>query len=484
MIDILLMILYALFSFSLLLYGLNCLLMIYASNKYKSVDIKEGISNYPYVTVQLPIYNERYVVHRLIEAVCSLDWPKDKLQILVLDDSTDDTSQLIDKEVEAQRRRGIDISVIRRERRTGFKAGALQNALKFTRGKYIAVFDADFIPPRDFLKRTVPILEEDATLGFIQARWGHINRNYNLLTKTIAIGIDGHHIIEQAGRNALGFFINFNGSCGILRTKAIMDVGGWSWDTLSEDLDISYRMQMKGWRGLYLRDLVVPGEIPPNMPAFRNQQARWARGSIQCARKLLPSILFSPFPILKKIQATIHLTYYMVHLFMLSQLLIIVPLTYFKINPLLKHMTPLFGLYFICAISPSLMYYEAIKYQKISFKEMLPYLGLLAIIGYGLSVQCSIELIKGLIHYGGDFERTPKYDIKNDHDKWSDKRYKPLRRTTFLEYILSIYSLIGVLLSLRSGLIVLSFYLCVYFLSYLYMGLCTDLHYRRIYNYN
>ena len=239
------------------------------------------------ITMQLPIYNEKYVVSRLINSVCELDWPRDKLEIMVLDDSTDETSDIIDREIALKKIEGFDIKVIRRKERIGYKAGALQNALDQTKNEYIAIIDADFIPPRDFLERTISAIQIDPGIGFVQARWGHINRGYNRYTEAFAIAIDGYHIVEQSARSSTGLIMNFNGSAGILRTQAIRESGGWSWDTLSEDMDLSYRIQMCGWSSLYLRDLPVSGELPPTLAAFRIQQGRWARGSVQCARKLL-----------------------------------------------------------------------------------------------------------------------------------------------------------------------------------------------------
>jgi len=474
-----LVLLYVLFSLLLLPYGYNCFIMVYGSSKYKTK--KNGsILNHPTVTVQLPVYNERYVVSRLIKSVCTLDWPKDRLEILVLDDSADDTSSIIDSDVAAYRSKGFNIMALRRPERIGFKAGALQNALKYTHGKYVVVFDADFIPPQNFLTEAISALEEDPSLGFVQARWGHVNRDYSKLTEVYALGIDGHHVVEQTGRSALGLLMNFNGSGGALRTKAIIEAGGWASDTLSEDMDLSYRMQLNGWKALYMRDLVIPGEIPPNMPSFRNQQARWAKGSIQCGRKLLKKVWHSHLLSLKqKIQATIHMTYYMVHLLMLSVLIVTVPLLVLKAFSLVPFIAPYSILFGLCAISSSAMYYTSIKWQDLSFKEKLPYLGLLSLIGYGLSAQCSISVIKGLSSYGGFFERTPKYNISTKKDEWKDKLYKPLKNLPLLESALAIYALIGVAFAFFTGLFPLIFYLVIYLSGYSLVAYYTNLHFKQ-----
>jgi len=482
LIEQILVLFYVIFSVLLLPYGYNCFFMVYAAGKYK-MEKNNSIRNHPVVTVQLPVYNERYVVSRLIRAVCALDWPRDRLEVLILDDSTDDTSSIIDSEVAAFRSKGFDIKVERRPERTGFKAGALQNALGHTRGKYVAVFDADFIPPHDFLSRTIPSLEEDHFLGFVQARWGHVNRDYSKLTEAFALGIDGHHIVEQSGRSALGLLMNFNGSGGVLRTQAILDAGGWSSDTLSEDMDLSYRMQLKGWRALYMRDVAVPGEIPPNMPAFRNQQARWARGSIQCGRKLLRKVWASnDLSFFQKIQATIHMTYYAIHLLMLSVLIVTVPLIMLKAFPLIPFFLPYTVLFGLCAISSSTMYYTAIKSQNLSFREKLPYLGLLSLIGYGLTAQCSISVIKGILRYGGFFERTPKYNIHRKSDEWKGKLYKSLKRLPVLEFVLAIYALMGIIFACSTRLWPVIFYLLIYFSGYSLAAYYTNIHLKQSIN--
>lgn len=448
--------------------------MVYASRKYSPIKAA-GSANHPSVTIQLPIFNERYVVTRLINAVSSLNWPIDKLQILVLDDSSDETSDLIDENVDRLNSAGYHIQVVRRNGRDGFKAGALQNALYYTRGKYVTIFDADFLPPPNFLIDAVPLLEEDLSLGLIQARWGHINRGYNLLTETFAIGIDGHHVVEQTGRSALGLLLNFNGSCGVLRTEAIKDAGGWAADTLSEDMDLSYRMQLKGWKAIYLRDLVVPGEIPPNISAFRNQQARWAKGSIQCGRKLLGAVWASnTFSIRQKIQASIHMTYYMIHPLMLLVLILAVPLLAlraFGLVPFYIHYILLFGL---CGVSSTTLYYTSMRQQNLSFRDKLPYLGLLSLVGYGLSARCALSVMSGLTRYGGIFERTPKYNIRWKNDDWRTRVYKPLRNLPMLESFFASYSLLGVLLAVSQRIWSMSFYLSVYLFVHLLIAYYMD----------
>lgn len=445
--------------------------MVYAASKYLPIKHLE-LKDYPLITVQLPIYNERYVVSRLIEAVTNLKWPKKSLQILILDDSKDITSNIIDELVRKYRHQAYDIQVLRRRVRTGFKAGALQNALQYTVGKYVCIFDADFLPPRSFLEDTIPVLEDNPTLGIVQARWGHINRDYSSLTEVFALGIDGHHLVEQAGRSALGFLMNFNGSCGILRKEAVVEAGGWSSDTLSEDMDLSYRMQLSGWKVQYLRDVVVPGEIPPNMAAFRNQQARWAKGSIQCSKKLLFKVWRSnQFSLLQKIQASIHMTYYAIHLFMVLTLIVSVPLILFNIIDKVSLNILYILLIGSCTVGTTAMYYSAIRKQGIPFYRKIPHLGLLSLIGYGLSARCSISVLSGIFHSGGIFKRTPKYDIKSKKDDWKSKLYRPAQDLIYLDFILMMYSLLGVTLAVQHEIWSIAFYLAIYFGGYLIMTL-------------
>ena len=482
MIEGALALLYFLFSVLLLPYGYNCFFMVYAASKYRARR-PGSIEDHPVVTIQLPVYNERYVVSRLIRAVCALDWPRDRLEVLVLDDSSDNTSSIIDSEVAAFRSKGFDIRAIRRAERIGFKAGALQNALRYTHGRYVAVFDADFIPSPGFLSETIPVMEGDPSLGFVQARWGHVNRDYSKLTEVFALGIDGHHVVEQSGRSALGLLMNFNGSGGVLRTAAIVDAGGWASDTLSEDMDLSYRMQLRGWSPLYLRDVTVPAELPPNMPAFRNQQARWARGSIQCGRKLLRRVWSSPrFSLLQKIQGTMHLTYYAIHLLMVLSLIVAVPLLVLNAFPLVPFLMPYAALFGLCAVSSSAMYYASIRWQGLSFRQKLPYLGLLSLVGYGLSAQCSLSVIRGILSYGGVFERTPKYNISGKGDEWRDKLYKPLKGVPLLELTMALYASIGIAFALSEGLWWLAFYLLVYVMGYALVAYYTNLHFKQSLN--
>ena len=315
------------------IYGWHRYYIVYLYTKYR--DRVPGppppVADWPVVTVQLPIFNEMYVVDRLIDAVCALDYPKEKLEIQVLDDSTDETSDIAELAVRRQAARGFDIKYLHRTDRTGYKAGALDAALKVARGGFIAIFDADFVPPSDFLVRTIPYFE-NSRLALVQARWGHLNHDYSLLTRIQAILLDGHFVLEHGGRNRSGCFFNFNGTAGVWRREAIGDAGGWQHDTLTEDLDLSYRAQLRGWQFLFLPDLVTPAEVPVEMNAFKSQQHRWAKGSIQTCRKLLPYILQADLPLKVKVEAFFHLTANFNYVLMVALSILMFPAMYYRYN--------------------------------------------------------------------------------------------------------------------------------------------------------
>src|SRR6478736_1711019 len=308
-------------------YGWHRYYLVYAYMKNRDkvpVPLRQ-FDELPVVTVQLPVYNEMYVVDRLIESVCQMDYPRDKFEVQVLDDSTDETRQIAQLAVRRAAEQGIDISYLHRADRTGYKAGALEAGMHVAKGEFIAIFDADFLPQADFLLRTVHHFT-DPKVAVVQARWGHINADYSLLTRIQSMLLDAHFVLEHGGRNRAGHFFNFNGTAGIWRRAAIIDGGGWQHDTLTEDLDLSYRTQLRGWKFHFLPDVVVPAELPVEMNAFKSQQHRWAKGSIQTCRKLLPSILRSNQPFAVKREAFFHLTNNMAYLLMVL-LSVLMPLS-------------------------------------------------------------------------------------------------------------------------------------------------------------
>ncbi|HLO32568.1 MAG TPA: cellulose synthase family protein, partial [Anaerolineales bacterium] len=367
----------------------------------------QPLQEWPPVTVQLPIFNEKYTIERLLNAVTRLDYPADRLQIQVLDDSTDDTFDLLSKLVEEYKSRGGNIELIHRVDRTGYKAGALGNGLLTATGELVAIFDADFVPKPDWLKQTVPSFQ-NPRLGCLQTRWGHTNQQYNSLTRAEAMGIDGHFIIEQTVRSKNGFFLNFNGTAGLWRRACIEDAGGWQWDTLTEDLDLSYRAQMRGWKFDYLPDVVVPAELPPQVEAYKKQQFRWAKGSFQVVRKILPSVLRAKLPLKVRFMALLHLTGYFVHPLMLSLLLLTLPVGLF-----IPVAFKIFPISVFAGLGPPLLYLTATATQHRSVLRRLRSFPLLVIVGFGLSLSTTIAVLEGLFSKGGAFIRTPKLNLGN-----------------------------------------------------------------------
>jgi cellulose synthase/poly-beta-1,6-N-acetylglucosamine synthase-like glycosyltransferase len=405
----------------------------------KRKDELPPLKEWPRVTIQLPVFNEKYTVERLLQAVTRLDYPTDRFQIQVLDDSTDDTVDLVNKLVEDYQSRGVHIEGIHRVDRKGYKAGALDNGLRTATGDLIAIFDADFVPKPDWLKRTVPAFQ-NPELGCLQTRWGHTNQQYNSLTRAEAMGIDGHFIIEQTVRSKNGFFLNFNGTAGLWRRACIEDAGGWQWDTLTEDLDLSYRAQMRGWKFDYLPDVVVPAELPPHVEAYKKQQFRWAKGSFQVVRKILPSVLKAKLPIKVRFMALLHLTGYFVHPLMLSLLLLTLP-----VGLLIPGAFKIFPISILAGLGPPLLYLTATATQHRSVLKRLKSFPLLVIVGFGLSLSTTVAVLEGLFSTGGAFIRTPKLNLNNRRkgQKKIDRAYvAPLSSMVWIEIILGIYALV------------------------------------------
>lgn len=405
---------------------------------------------WPRVTVQLPIYNELYVAQRLIDAVCRLDYPADRLEIQVLDDSTDETRDLVGATVARQQRQGVNIRHLHRRDRTGYKAGALAAGLESAAGELVAVFDADFVPRRDFLRRIVPQFASP-DVGMVQARWEHLNRSYSLLTRIQAILLDGHFVLEHVARATSGRFFNFNGTAGVWRRRAIVESGGWTQDTLTEDLDLSYRAQLAGWRFVFLPHLTVPAELPVDIHGFKRQQFRWAKGSIQTARKLLGRVLRAPIPLRTRLEALVHLTNNGAYLLMISLSLLVFPAVVVRHNRGLHWLTWADLALFSAATLPILLFYLAsqIAIRPRRLDQTIHLLPLMAV-GIGLSVNNARAVISGLLSDGGVFERTPKYRIERPGDSWRRKRYRAGTDATFvLEGLFAGYHLAGLYFTWR-----------------------------------
>ena len=379
----------------------------------------------PAVTIQLPIYNEMYVVDRLVEAVCRIDYPRDRLEVQVLDDSTDETRSVAALAVRRASLEGVDIKYIHREDRSGYKAGALEAGMRHASGEFIAIFDADFIPPPDFLLRTIHHFT-DPKVGMVQARWGHINQDYSLLTRIQSILLDGHFVLEHGGRNRAGHFFNFNGTAGVWRRTAIEDAGGWQHDTLTEDLDLSYRAQLRGWQFHFVPDLIAPAEVPVEMNAFKTQQHRWAKGSIQTCLKLLPRILQSDQPFGVKVEAFFHLTANFNYVLMVLLSILMFPSMVIRYNMGWYEMMLIdIPLFFAATMSVANFYMvcqrEIYRHQWITRLKYLPFL---MSIGIGLAVNNARAVFEALAGQQTEFARTPKYHIETGRDEWIGKRYR------------------------------------------------------------
>jgi len=416
---------YGLASLGLFLYGMNCYVMLwlyFRSSKREARSNEDFLTQFratktdadlPRVTTQLPIYNERFVVDRLIRSVVDLDYPRDRHEIQVLDDSTDDTSSLVAALVERYRSEGVNIVQLTREDRSGYKAGALNEGMAVADGEFLAVFDADFAPPPDFLRQTVPFFFEDEKIAMVQTRWGHLNRDYSLLTQAQSVGIDGHFVIEQGARTWQGLFMNFNGTAGIWRKKSILDAGGWQADTLTEDLDLSYRVQLSGWKMKYLANIVTPAEIPVDINGLKSQQHRWAKGSIQTALKVLPQVFRSPVSLFKKMEAVFHLTHYMIHPLMLTVAVFAYPALMLNSHDVSRSLFVVTGSFLILStFSPSILYLCS---QKVAYRDWLRrvmILPALITIGVGIAVNNTKAVIEALTGQESGFVRTPKYGIE------------------------------------------------------------------------
>jgi cellulose synthase/poly-beta-1,6-N-acetylglucosamine synthase-like glycosyltransferase len=426
------------------------------------------------VTVQLPIYNEMYVADRLIDSVCLIDYPRELLEIQVLDDSTDETREIAELAVRRHAAQGIDIKYIHRHDRTGFKAGALEAGLKTARGEFVAIFDADFLPARDFLRRLLPHFT-DTNVGMVQARWGHINQDYSLLTKIQAILLDGHFVIEHGGRNRAGRFFNFNGTAGIWRRAAIDDAGGWQHDTLTEDLDLSYRAQMRGWRFVFVADVVSPAEVPVEMNAFKSQQHRWAKGSIQTCRKLLPRLLQADLPLGVKTEAFFHLTANFNYLLMSVLSILMFPSMVIRYNmgwyEMLLIDVPLF---FAATMSVCNFYVVCQREIHKDWVSRLRYMPFLMSIGIGLSVNNTRAVLEALFDKKTEFARTPKYRIEGESDEWVSKKYRQsVTVQPLVELALGFYFTATVFYALANGIYGTLPFLVLFQIGFLYTGLLS-----------
>ncbi|MDH3610648.1 MAG: glycosyltransferase family 2 protein [Nitrosopumilus sp.] len=432
-------------------YTVNFYYLTFLSVRRKEVLTTIDLGN-PTVTIQLPIYNEKYVAKRLVDSVCGLDYPKEKMKIMVLDDSDDDTVELLADAVKDYKKQGFQIEHIRRGTRKGYKAGALKYAMQITDTEYVAIFDADFIPPEWFLKRAIPHFSKP-NIGLVQCRWGHVNENYSTITKAQALSLDFHFLIEQTAKSNSHLFMNFNGTAGIWKRDCIDDAGGWHTATLVEDLDLSYRAQMKGWKCVFLPDIVVDAELPVQMNGAKRQQFRWAKGSIQCAIKLLGGIAIKrKIAIEAKIQAFIQLTRHVVYPLMLIQFLALPILLAGDINLYVVSLIPALTIATYLAMGPGAYLLIMQKMYHKSWKSKAKILPSLIVYNAGMSVNNTVAVFDAVLGKKNEFLRTPKYGIINKQDDWRDKAYNlPFTKTTLLEIFFGVYGLMGILISIYSN---------------------------------
>ena len=445
----------------IVLYGVGQFHLVYTYRKLnKKVDPLPPLSSesdLPFVTIQLPIYNEKYVIDRLLSSIAALDYPFHSFEVQVLDDSDDDTKEIIADKVEELSKIGLNIHQIRRKDRTGFKAGALAYGLNSARGEFIAIFDADFLPQPNFIRAILPYFAEEK-VGVVQARWQHINRDYSLLTELQAFHLDAHFTVEQRSRDIGGFYMNFNGTAGIWRKSCIEDAGGWEHDTLTEDLDLSYRAQLRGWIFHYVDDVEAPAELPAEMGGIKSQQYRWMKGGAEVAKKMLKALWLSDASLGKKLHGSMHLLSSSVFILVLLLGATSVPLVYIKhellngkvdfllvpVALLLSSFVVLSGFYILTFIHREGSFWRGIRRFILNF---IPFLAFTM----GLSFHNSVAVIQGFMGKKTPFIRTPKFDLRKKKDSWKKATYlsKSLSPTVLVEILLSLYFCFGVYLALH-----------------------------------
>ena len=460
-------------------YGVHRYFIIYLFLKHRKRPTlpKAKFDQLPKVTVQLPIFNEVYVVERLLKSVSEIDYPRELLQIQVLDDSTDDTRDLTRRCVDELQGRGLDVELIHRVDRTGFKAGALETGLATATGEFICILDADFVPQPDLLEKTIQHFT-DPNVGMIQTRWGHLNRRYSLLTRVQAMFLDGHLLLEQTARSRSGRFFNFNGTAGLWRRSCIEEAGGWQHDTLTEDLDLSYRAQLAGWRFIFLPDVITPAELPVDMNGFKSQQHRWTKGSVQTCKKLLPTIWRSDLPFPLKLEATAHLTSNFAYLLLACLCVLLHPAIGGPQTGWLRMLlvdVPIFltaslsvGAFYICA--------QRELHPRTWMKEIL-FLPALLALGVGLSLNNARAVLEAVFNHQSDFARTPKYGIERKKQPWRNAKYMPLKSLLpLVEMGFALYFTYFIWFAIQHGQFLSVPFLAMFQLGFLYVSVSSLSH--------
>ena len=443
MFTVILKIIYSICLVLLFIFSMNSLVLsiLYLVNRKKvwGVPTPEMKAAWPKVTIQLPVYNEKYMIDRLLKTMTSLDYPKDRLQIQVLDDSTDSTKEYVALLVAEYKGKGENIQLLHRDNRQGYKAGALEAGLQVSTGDFLAVFDADFLPKSDWLKRVVPFFQ-DEKVAFVQTRWGYLNNNYNFITHLISMALDAHFVIEQTARAGSGLLMSFNGTAGMWRKTAVEEAGGWQGDTLTEDIDLSFRTEMAGWKYVYAPDVVALSELPVQIDAFKKQQVRWVKGNMQVSRKLMGTLVRSNLPFGVKLMGFIHLCM----LFLPYAATLLTVMLTFPISYLSPKFLNLFGWTILGFLGPVFLYTLAnTEFNPKWYKRVLD-LPFLSMIGVGISVNCTWAILSGFSSNSGVFERTPKYNIQDSKENWAKNSYSlPISPITAFELLMGIYLVVA-----------------------------------------
>jgi cellulose synthase/poly-beta-1,6-N-acetylglucosamine synthase-like glycosyltransferase len=454
--------------------------LYYKNKKNRTTDPPAHFPELPRVTIQLPIFNEQFVVERLLDAICRMDYPLEKLDIQVLDDSTDETVAVARGLVNHYAAKGFPVSYHHRSNREGFKAGALSEGLKTAKGEFVAIFDADFVPPEDFLLRTIHHFT-DPKIAMVQTRWTHINRNYSFLTEVEAILLDGHFVLEHSGRARSNVFFNFNGTAGVWRRSAIDDAGGWQHDTLTEDTDLSYRAQLKGWKFIYLQDVECPAELPVEMTAFKTQQARWAKGLIQTSKKILPQVLKSDQRFHVKLEAWYHLTANLSYPLMIVLSVLLLPAM------IIRFYQGWFQMMYIDLPLFMASTFSISSFYLVSQRELFPgkwfrallYLPFLMALGIGLTVTNTRAVLEALLGKQSEFTRTPKYHVESKKDKVRANNYRRgLGWVPWVELLIGCYFAVTVYYAIDNENYITVPFLILFVLGYWYTGLMSLLQGR------
>ena len=472
--EVSLVVLYSTLLLVLAIFGTHRSWLVYQYLRFRKKVYPHPVVNpgqAPHVLIQLPLYNERYVAPRLIRAIAEMDYPWECLEIQVLDDSTDDTPEVVRPLIEELQAKGLPIRHLQRTTREGFKAGALAWGLEQSKAGLIAIFDADFIPSPDFLQKTIGYFA-DPKIGMVQTRWEHLNRDYSLLTRTQSVLLDGHFVIEHTARNRSGCFFNFNGTAGVWRRKAIESAGGWQHDTLTEDLDLSYRAQALGWQFIYLPDVATPAEVPIDIRDFKTQQHRWTKGAIQTARKLLPTLWRSGIPLRCKIEAGFHLLGNVCYLLMLATAFLLGPVCVARSHVNWKGLIWLdIPILLTTTVSLVFFYLQAERSIGRNFFHVMALMPVVLCLGIGISINNALAVLEGWRQMGGEFVRTPKYRIESHAENLKSKSYAQVgkRLLPWIERFTFLYCLgTGIFCAIQGLWLVLPF-LCLFIFGYGYV---------------